>query len=473
MDKYGVGRYTPGMRWLGALLVLASLAAAQAVSPVVALLLRHLTQEQVQALGGRPTLRAAAVAVPSDRRDAVAAELKKLEASADFQTFVELTSAYLHLAHPEEADRVSRLAQAANPGVEGLAFRAWAAQQAGDNAAAEQAAREGLRLDPSRKDLHAILKLTEGRSHRGAPAPVSLPAEATAPVPEKPAPSPATAGRDAERVLAEAVRARNVGDLPRAIQLVRRAVQLDPSSQALKELLSSLESASQGQSIQATMAVIRKSKTGAAILDAAAHANIRFEVLPGMPSNVMALYHPDTGRILLPPSFFSEPPMAQAIVLSHEAYHAVQRSSLGSAVTLETEKAATLRAAVVWYELRGAGVSDVPGSNMLRSELDLFGRAVSEDDIRLYLTEVSRKYEDDADARHQAAVAVVPKVIRPAVSAATRYTPAFHNGSSARELQGSLWGRILVGRKRLRRVQLQYADEIRWYQQWRTENGLP
>lgn len=174
------------MRWLVLPLFIGATALAQAVSPVVAELLRHLSQEQVQALGNRPNVRVAASSIPSDRRDAVAAELKRLEAGASFPIQVELTHAYLHLAHPEEADRVSRLAQASQSGVDGLAFRAWAAQQVGDNAAAEQAARAGLRLDPTRKDLHAILKLTEGRSKQ-AQLPTEPPPSESGRVSEKPA----------------------------------------------------------------------------------------------------------------------------------------------------------------------------------------------------------------------------------------------------------------------------------------------
>ncbi len=472
------------MRRLAALSLFASLAAAAELSPVAAALLQVLTSAQASALGASPSLATVARAVPMERRGDAAAALRPLETAASVETLAELTRAYLYLEMPADVLRVSRLTAAAMPGADGHVFRAWAASEAGDYAVAAAAAREALRLSPGRRDALAVLKLSEGRVRGATRSDSARDEPAAAPVAQ---PVGGTTrdikrheqGRAGLRLLGEAVRARDMGDRDRALELARRAATADPTSPEpalfLAKLEGTLPSDSSSNSaytdpvIVETLNTMRLSPVGREIADFLTAHKVRISVSDDLPEGSIAIYAPSQDAIFVPGSFANEPAIVRALVLGHEGHHAVQDIKHQSAVTLETEIDSTVRGFAVYRELLEAGVVGMPAAHELRGIADAFNQAVDDNELIKFKAMVTEMYSRNARMRQDTFMEGVPVVFRKAVRPLVVALPLYNNATFARELKASFWGRFVAGRTNLETAQLRHAEEIRWMKQWQKQ----
>ena len=461
--------YTPEMRWFLPLLAVAALA-AESISPVVVELLRHVEPQQQAQLGPSPSLRAAAAAVPDLRRDAARAMLLRLEPGASPRTLIELTHAYLYLAQPADADRASRLAQAAMPGVDGLAFRAWAAQQTGDSEAAAEAAREGLKMAPGRPDLVAILKLTEGRTRERSKVPASV-----MPRPSGQAPNDATPvradvprRREAKRLLGEAVRAKNLGDPERARSMVRRAIENDPDSVELRELLSSLDALPEPSVVSAALDMLRTTETGREIAEFIQRERIPIRQIKHMPGTSAAYYDFGTRTIYLGPDFSSELPVSQTMLIGHEGYHAIQHSRFSMAPVLETEQGSWLRTMAIYEELKENGHPSLPGHHSWLRYYPAFQAAMISGSPKPLDDFVQAVYVADAELRKDQAVATVPRYLKSPMRGLLNivHFPAFMNAVSAEALRKSISGTLTNGWDKLSNTMQSPPKERKWFAEW-------
>lgn len=471
---------------IAAVLLAGVVLAAEGASPVVGALLRSLTEAQAAALGPAPSLEVVAQAVPADRRQAVAASLAPLEAGATPARLAELSRAYFLLSQPGEGRRVSRLASAGMSRVDGLAFEAWAALQEGDSAGAASAAREALRRAPGRQDVLAILKLTEGRGpvrrdnvavrpptsarHELVPAAVVSAQGSEALAREQQV-------RTALRYIAEAGRARGLGDGDRALAFARRAVAADPGSRGPREFLQLLEAAPSVErvrdggdaeaAVQEALDTMKLSPVGKKISDAMNDAGVFIRVDDALPLGSLAAYNPRQNTIFVPRDFGSHPLIVRAIIAAHEGYHAVQNKGFGSAVTLETEKDATLRSFAVYHELRRAGLDDIPATHELKANAMAFEDAVSNGAVRDFLRLIEAQYRGNARFRKDEFMKTLPRPLQRAAQPLIDGLPAYHNATPAADLKANIWGRLFAGREKLEVSQLRHAEEIRWFEKWR------
>lgn len=470
------------MRWLLPLMAAATLA-AESVSPVVAELLRHVEPEQRAQLGTSPPLRAAAAAVPDVRRDNARAMLLRLESGASPRTLVELTHAYIYLAQPAEAERVSRLAQSSMPGVEGFAFRAWAAQQAGDHESASDAARDGLKLSPGRPDLVAILRLSEGRAReKSSVVPALQPAPTSRPVAGDG--EDGQAAREAQfqaasRLIRAATEARRIGDLDRAIVLARRAVKEDPGAKGPVEFLRQLEFATAGDAptrnlpplISANEAALAETIHTVARTDAGRDVAallrgvVRIEYSKTLPTGAIAIYAPEMDTIFLPQDFASHSLLLRSNVLAHEGFHAKQDLQEQAAVSLETEIDGTTRGYAVQHELILGGIPANSGDLLVDERYRRFRASVQSGDISKFHEVVRSDYENNAAVRREEMSRQLPRWLRPIVERIS--FPAFHNGQSAKELEDSWTAWMWTDKKGLRSAQRMHQQELGWFSSWR------
>lgn len=477
--------YTGAMRSLAALLLLAAVMAAEAASPVLAALLRSLSPAQAAALGAAPSLEAAGRAVPPERRDSAVASLAALEPGAPPATLEEIARAYLLLARPADAQRAAAAVAGRAPGVDALAFQAWVASQAGDMTAAAAAARAALKLSPGRPDALAILKLTEGRESGRTPRVPAVAAPVASAGSHKPSSGGGLAverdrqGRAGLRLVAEAIRARDMGDHARALDLARRAAAADPSSPEPAEFLRVLEADAaspanlgtheSAQKVAETLMTMRRSRVGAEISSFLVDHHVRIETKAELPAGTLAMYSPQERAIFIPTDFGIQPLIVRALLLSHEGFHAMQDMKYRSAITLETELDATIRGFAAYHELIEVGLPDMPAEHELKGLALAFDMAVREGKVREFSKMVKNLYEDNAELRKRTLVRKVPAVLHKIVLHVVSGFPPFHNATRAADLKVSFWGRIFVTGKKLETAQLRHAEELRWISQWQKE----
>ncbi len=460
------------VRSLAALTLAATLFAASKATPVVAALLRQLSAEQAAALGASPPLASVAGAIPAEQREAAAASLRPLETGAPPATLVELTRAYLLLSRAADADRVSRLAAAAMPGADGHAFRAWAAAQAGDHASAAAAAREALRLEPGRKDALAVLKLTEGRGESMA-----------RPDTEKPSAQPAVRpvadqshaierqekARAGLRLLGEAIRARDMGDRARALELARKAAAADPLSpepQAFLEKVAESGDANE-KALAETLTLLRQSGVGKEIADFI-QAQVSIKYSPQV-EGTLAYYIADENTIYLSSDFNRYSPILRANVLGHEGHHAIQDIRDGLAVTLETEMNAAVRGYAVHYELAAKGIPSASGEPLVDERLRLFSESVRTGKLHRIRNMVEQDYKYSAARARDRIVEAKPALLQRPTEYVLKATdlPVFSGSMYVHELKAHWLIRLAGDADGLERALRKDQEEVGWFKQWR------
>ncbi|OGS39508.1 MAG: hypothetical protein A2506_03755 [Elusimicrobia bacterium RIFOXYD12_FULL_66_9] len=298
-------------------------------------------------------------------------------------------------AHPPIATLVSTMTTAQQPPAYSLLARAAAkALEGAHYQEASDLAERALKAEPGNREALAVLQFSKGRS---------------AVAPSKSAPTRQPVAVTDERPLKPQIRTRSAVAPPD--ELYRPA-----------------------------LATLSKSATGKQIVDFLGKQKIPVVIQEGMQSDAAAAYYPSSRIIAVPPTFFSEPLIVQAVVLGHEGFHAIQDIEYHSAVTLETEIDAWERQGILYQELRHAGVVPAPDEHFVVQAHGLFQAAAGRGNLYQFESWVEANYKESARANKRAMLRGLPGPLR---EAGYRLLdsfpwPAFRSSQHAHEQQGLL-----------------------------------
>lgn len=330
----------------------------------------------------------------------------------------------------EEAFRLLGGRTAAGSG-SSLTRAASLALDAGRFAEASRLATQALKTDPGDREALTVLHFAKGRatgegSDRSGSSPSSAPSAGVSVLsrPRQAAAAPGAA-------------------LPRRF---RRSAGAPPS-----------------EPFEPALATLARSAVGRDIVDSLKRNGVRIVIKDGLQADAAALYYPSDGAIVVPPAFFSEPRIVQAVILGHEGFHAVQDKEYHSAVSLETEIDAWERQCVMYRELLVAGIPPAPDEHFVAQAYKLFEQSIRRGNLYGFESWVEENYRNSAKANKRALARSLPGPLR---GIGFRMIdslpwPAFRNSVRAYRQEG-LRSRLMGESEGLRNAIKHHQDNQSW-----------